>query len=172
MRELILRISGLVCEAQLCDAHHHVLAEARIALHGPTNWYELLAKVGDELKLSERPPPGLLVQGDLAGPWKAALAGFGIPGWGWGFYLPNLKETCSGFCDEAAATKGAQRLKAHAGGIPEFPNGTYEAFKSGAHWAFLDAEGEMHHGFPSPSAAQNCAAKLEDQRTENTASTS
>lgn len=71
MREVLIQLNGLVCEAQLCDGRRNVLAEARIELSGPTNWYELLAKVGDDLKLLEHTPPGLLTEGDARRPLES-----------------------------------------------------------------------------------------------------
>lgn len=64
MREVIIRLNGQACRAQLCLGSQ-VIEETLIELNGPTNWYDLLAKVGEELKLANHPPPGLFTEGDL-----------------------------------------------------------------------------------------------------------
>lgn len=183
MREVILKLDGLVCEAQLCDSRRNVLAEARIELNGPTNWYELLAKVGDELKLMQHPPPGLTTQGDamtndecrrtnaprsvVSHPWQPDLCGFGMPGYGWGFWLPPeapkavKSETCCGFRDEAAAVKAATFLKNNHDVITgDLPNGVFEVFGYAGKFTFIDLHGIVH-SFSERQQAQAHAGKLE-----------
>lgn len=180
MREVILKLNGLVCEAQLCDSRRNVLAETRIELNGPTNWYELLAKVGDELKLLEHAPPGLLTEGDdpviQAEVWQVIECGQGwCPGWGWGFFLPfdTTKqrvplETCCGFRDEAGAVKAAKFLRHNLDVISgDLPNGVFEIFGLTGTWAFLDLHGEVHASFPTRDEARGCAAKLEALQMQN-----
>lgn len=181
MREVSIQINGQVCEAQLCVGDK-VIEETRIELHGPTNWFELLAKVGDELKLCSHPPPGLPTEGDLPErlgdpeAWQVALCGFGVPGYGWGFWLPGqenekalrLSESCCGFRDEAAAVKAAKFLRHNLDVITgDLPNGVFEIFGLTGTWAFLDLHGDVHASFPTSGEARGCAAKLEALQMHN-----
>ena len=179
MREVRLKLNGLVCEAHLYDSRRNVLAETRIELNGPTNWYELLAKVGDDLKLLEHAPPGLLTEGDdpviQAEVWQVILCGRPFcPGWGWGFFLPFDEtkqkvpvQTCCGFRDLAAAAKAAKCLRHNLGTITEVPNGVFEVFVIDGVYAFLDLHGEVHASFPTREEARGCAGKLEALQMQN-----
>lgn len=164
MREVRLQINGLVCEAHLLDSHCNVLAETRIELNGPTNWYELLAKVGDELKLADHPPPGLPTQ-----VWQVIRCGKPhCPGWGWGFYLPFDRtkqqvpvQTCCGFRSESAAAGAAKFVRGNLDVIEGGPpGGTFEVFGYAGNYAFIDLNGIVH-SFSDRQHAQSHAAKLE-----------
>ncbi len=170
MMEITLKIDGLVCEAHLCDRRGHVLAETRIEINGPTNWDELLAKVSDELKLHQHPPPGLLLQGEtdearkvIRSPWQPVhFQSIRMHGFGWGFWLPCGTETCCGFLNHAAAQKAARLLRTLEAVITgDLPNGTFEIFHVPDGAAFFDLNGELHSTFPTIREARGCAAKLE-----------
>lgn len=100
-------------------------------------------------------------------PWQAVHFGTShtqtLPGWGWGFYLPCLSETCCGFRNEEAAAKAAKLLKTLSVNITgDLPNGVFEIFelRDEGH-AFFDLHGELHCTFPTREEARGCAAKTE-----------
>lgn len=185
MREVRLQLNGLVCEAQLCDGKRNVLSETKVELDGPTNWLDLLVRIGSQLNLKDHPPPGLVTESDQAADksvrapleaWQAALCGFGMPGFGWGFWLPGqenekavrLAETCCGFRDEAGAVKAAKFLRHNLDVITgDLPGGVFEIFGLTGTWAFLDLHGDVHASFPTREEARGCAAKLEAVQMQN-----
>ena len=181
MREVIIRIGARACEAQLC-AGDKVIEETRIELEAPTNWFDLLVRIGSQLNLKDHPPPGLVTEGDrearlgdeetrrLGDPeaWQTALCGISMPGYGWGFWLSCLTETCCGFRDEAGAGKAAKFLRHNLDVITgDLPGGVFEIFGLTGTWAFLDLHGEVHASFPTRDEARGCATKLEALQMQN-----
>lgn len=170
MRTLTIQINDH--EARCLLEHGALTIQAVIPMEHVTSWDSLLQQVKDELSLDERPPPGLLTQGDGEPsnvPWHPQhFTGITVHGWAWGFWLPvkagHEAETCCGFRTREAAAAAALALSTNLDRIGELPNATFEPFPLDAAWAFLDALGQVHSTFPTARDAFAAAAKHQSER--------
>lgn len=142
--------------------------KASMALEGPVTWDCLWGKIKEGLQLDLCVPPGIATQGavPVMREWVPLLAGFGLPGFGWGFWLPGGSDSCCCFRDEAAAARAARSLMHNKDRIPTMPSAVSEVFTLDGVYAFLDLFGEIHATFITAEDAAGCAAKLENEHLQ------
>lgn len=148
--------------------------KASMALEGPVTWDCLWGKIKEGLQLDLCVPPGAVMQRTSADQqtwlvkddWRPQICGFGLPGFGWGFWLPGISGSCCGFRDEAAAARAARSLMHNKDRIPTMPSAVSEVFTLDGVYAFLDLFGEIHATFITAEDAAGCAAKLENEHLQ------
>ena len=175
MKRLIIHVEGEHCTAWLCYGSQIASDYAKFTISEGTSWKDLQDRIHQEMKLDQHPPPGMATQGDEADvcpplPWEPLQGGFGLPGYGWGFYLPvvrknevaELYESCCGFRDRSAAEKAAKTMRHnHTRITGDLPGAVFEIFTLDGVYAFLDYLGEIHATFPTHAEARGCASKIE-----------
>lgn len=179
MRRIVIEIDAMKCEGEMTNGQGTVLSKAGLEMSGPVSWTDLLTTLSVAMQLDQHTPPGMPIHGDMKypsttsrKPWEVKLCGFGLPGYGWGFWLPkpdqaSVEETCCGFCDATAATRAVNFLRSNLAFIEgDPPGGTFEVFRYAGHHAFLDLHG-MVHSFSDRPQALSHAAKLESTQVQH-----